>query len=229
MFPSSASPTVSDTKARWSIFSGVIAAWMFCASDYLLDMRSMFGEGFYSVFVAMNYGTALYAAVVMLAFPFLALVISLILRLSSLSWLVPFTWFFLLTVPMAIHTSFMYYYLVVNEVGTTGEGARLLAAFDQFKNPFGLAYFAGVAFLSACLFIAIAAGKSVFPRYFALINPLIGVLALRLIATLSPTFAEAVHAALVPASMLAAMVTVCGIYLLRHRSWRQLGKDSSPR
>ncbi|MDO5722624.1 MAG: hypothetical protein Q4P06_08835 [Actinomycetaceae bacterium] len=199
------------------IIASIVAAWMFFLSDYLLDMRGMFDERFYQVFENMSYPVAIYAAVSALAFPFLAMGLAHVLRAASLRLLVPVMVYFLLTVPIVIHTSFIYYYYVVTELGMSGEGKQLLDRFDAFKNVFGAAYFAGVALLSLALLVTVAMGKSVFPRYFALVNPIVGIVALNLLKAISPALGETLHPLFVPATFLAFLMTLYGLYLLRHR------------
>lgn len=203
-------------KYKLQLIAASIAAWLFCISDYLLDMRAMFDESFYLPFVHLSYGVALYATLVLFAFPFLAMGLSIILKLSKLSYTVPYMWYYLLTVPVIIHTSFIYYYEVVQSLGTQGQGRLLLDNFDQFKNVFGALYFAGLAIISLMLFITVVSNKTVFPRSFCLCNPLVGLAILFALKHFAPDMAELIYPLLVPATFLAILMTIYSLYLLQH-------------
>lgn len=204
---------MSARRKKIYLFLGAVAAWIFALSDKLMDMQGMFDERFYRPFLGMSRGVALYGSLSMLAFPCLALGLALILRAARLHVLVPLTLFYLLTVPMVIHTSFIYYYDVVNAPGSESWGPELLHHFDGYKNVFGAVYFLGLILISFCLFVQILRGRSLFPRSFAALNPLVGLGLLMLMRALVPSWAAVLYPFFVPASFLAYFVTACAIYL----------------
>lgn len=191
----------------------MIAAWIFALSDYFMDIQGMFDERFYRPFIGMPHGVALYGSISMLAFPCLALGLGIILRASRLHKMVPVMFYYLLTIPMIIHTSFIYYYYVVNDSAAVTQHIGLLARFDAYKNVFGAIYFIGLLIISFSLFVQILRAHSLFPRSFALLNPLVGVALLYLLRLFLPTLASFIYPLLVPASFLAFFVTACSIYL----------------
>lgn len=193
-------------KVKVSIILSIFAAWAFALSDYLLNMRNMYGPQFYSVFKGMSPGVVTYAAFSLFAFPFLAMGLTRIFNNSSLTPFVPVMKGFLSTVPVFIHASFIYYYLVVNHLGESGK--ELLAAFDRYKNPMGTLYFVGLIVLCLFLFIAIIRGKSSYPKAFAWVNPLVFVILLNILNLLAPAVAERIYPFMVPATILAVMMTV---------------------
>lgn len=210
---------MSLKRKKTYLVLSMIAAWIFALSDYLMDMQGMFDERFYRPFLNMSHGVALYGSVSMLAFPCLALGLGIILRASRLHKMVPVTFYYLLTVPMIIHTSFIYYYYVVNDSRDATAYTSLLSHFDVYKNVFGAVYFIGLFVISLSLFVQILRGHSFFPRSFAALNPLVGVGVLYLLRLILPTWASVCYPLLVPASFLAYFVTACCIYLCYKREY----------
>lgn len=207
----------------------IIAAWIFFLSDYLLDMREMFSPLYYQPFENMPASIAIYACLAMLATPFLAMGIAIILRLSKLTIIVPFMYFSLLTINVFMHSSFIFYYYTVKNLGINSSSERLFKDFDSMKNIFGASYFITVAIISLLLFIVIITKRSVFPRYFAFFNPLVGVVLLKLISFVSVNLAEAIHLILIPASTLAIFMTISIIYIFRHPELMNLEQESKDR
>lgn len=203
-------------RQKLYLILGTIAAWLFCLSDYLMDMQGMFDERFYRPFINMPHVIALYGCISMFAFPMLALGLSQILRAAKLNRLVAVTCYYLFTVPMIIHTSFIYYYYVVNSTSSEEYKKQLLVHFDAFKNVFGAIYFVGLLIISLLLFVQILRGKSAFPRYLSLLNPIVGIVILGVLKLLLPDVASIIYPLLVPASFLAYLVTACSIYLFKH-------------
>ena len=92
----------------------------------------------------------------------------------------------------------------------------LLAQYQSFKNIFGALFLAGVFIVSVWLFVVVAAGKTVFPRAFALLGPLTGVLLGRIIKAVSPSAAATLYPVLIPSFWMALLFTVYLLYVLRH-------------
>ena len=91
----------------------------------------------------------------------------------------------------------------------------LLAQYQSFKNIFDALFLANVLAVSVWLFAVVAAGKTVFPRAFALLGPLTGVLLGRIIKAVSPS-AAALYLVLIPSFWMALLFTVYLLYVLRH-------------
>lgn len=192
----------------------IISAWIFALSDYLLDMKSMFGAPFYSVFNGMPLHIMLYATFCLFAFPFLGWGLIEIFKRTNLQFLGPWISAFLATVPIFMHTSFLYYYFIVNDLGAAA--IPLLNKIEIYKNFIGILYFIGVAVISACLFYAVITGRSSYPKSFAWLNPLLAVIVLSVLKFVAPSFASVIYPLLVPATILALLMSLYLIYDFKH-------------
>lgn len=143
----------------------ICAAWIFSLSDHFINIKDMFGPGFHDAFQGMPEHIAIFGAFSFLAFPFLAMGLAHIFRRAQMNAFIPWMKGFLATVPVFIHTSFLYYYFTIRELGDGR--APLLQHFDFFKNIMGAAYFLGLLVLCACLFVYVLRGKSTYPTWFA--------------------------------------------------------------
>ena len=92
----------------------------------------------------------------------------------------------------------------------------LLAEYQSFKNIFGAVFLIGVLVVSVWLFVVVAAGKTVFPRTFALLSPLTGVLLGRMLRVVYPSAAGRLYPVLIPSFWMALLFTVYLLYLLRY-------------
>ena len=124
------------------------------------------------------------------------------------------------TVCIYMHSSYFYFARTAAYHASLSGAEReavgvLLAQYQSFKNIFGALFLAGVLAVSVWLFAVVAAGKTVFPRAFALLGPLTGVLLGRIIKAVSPS-AAALYPVLIPSFWMALLFTVYLLYVLRH-------------
>ena len=136
-------------------------------------------------------------------------------------WLCLLLVFLFSTVCIYMHSSYFYFARAAAYHASLSGAEReavgvLLAQYQSFKNIFGALFLAGVLAVSVWLFAVVAAEKTVFPRAFALLGPLTGVLLGRIIKAVSPSVAATLYPVLIPSFWMALLFTVYLLYVLRH-------------
>lgn len=202
-------------KKKIFLYLSIVGAWIFALADYLLDIKNMFGAGFYESFVGMDYKIIVFSTFSIFAFPFLAYGIRKILYDINLEKLSPFMLIYISTVPVFMHASFFYYYNVVNLSSASSYTVDLLNKFDILKNIFGTLYFVGLGIICIGIFIKILKGRTLYPRWFSIFNPIVGILFLNILKLILPNVAKVIYPLFVPGTILALMMTIYIIYSLR--------------
>lgn len=195
-------------KNKLKLILSILGIWVFVFTDFLLNIREMFGSGFYESFYNMDYRIILFSTLGIFAFPLVAIGLKKILLECNLENINPFMFGFISTVPVFMHTSFYYYYHVVNTIEDTENMLNLINKFDNLKDIFGKLYFIGLGLISLAILIQIFRNKSIYPRYFGFINPVFGLILINLIKVIAPSIAAFIYPIFVPATMLGFMMTL---------------------
>ncbi|MDO5708102.1 MAG: hypothetical protein Q4P31_05675 [Andreesenia angusta] len=190
------------------IISAVIAVWALALADLIIPIKNMYGEGFYTPIANASIGKVYYTTCALFTFPFIALGLKKIVMGTNLKWLTPLIFFFTGTITISIHTAYYYYYHVARRLEGNPILKDILKDFDKLKDILGTIYFIGLGFISLVLFIAVLMRKTIYPRYFAIFNPVVGVILLNLAYFINNSLGDILTPFLIPGTVLAIMVTI---------------------
>ena len=197
----------------------IVAVWLLAAADWIVPIKKMYGAAFYEPLVAAGTTKVVLGSLALFAFPFVTLGLRSLFLATKIRWMLPLVYLFTGTITISMHTSYYYYYQVARHLQQMPELQVILNDFDKYKDAMGTAYFVGLGLLCLCLLGVVAAGKSAFPRFFAVFNPVVGVIILSVVGAINHAAAEAIRPIFIPATMLAVMVTVylCYLYVTQHQ------------
>lgn len=189
----------------------IIAVWILASADYVVPIKNMYGPAFYENLKNLSLSQANYGAYMIFVLPFVALGLGKLMKGIHLKGLVPITYFFVASVMVCLHTSYIYYYHVSRRLAEHPELQSVIDDFDKFKNFVGTVYIVGLLVLSLVVFAYVAMGRSIYPKKFAVINPLTGILVL----SIFPNMQEPLYFVFIPATFFALMITTYLMYEYR--------------
>lgn len=214
---------MSEENTKLTAYAAIWLVWL---ADLAIDIRTMFDDGFWQNMAHLAPWRAEAATFALFLFPLVSGGVYVLNKGLRRPWLCLLLVFLFSTVCIYMHSSYFYFARAAAYHASLSGAEReavgvLLAQYQSFKNIFGALFLAGVLAVSVWLFAVVAAEKTVFPRAFALLGPLTGVLLGRIIKAVSPS-AAALYPVLIPSFWMALLFTVYLLYVLRH------GYASSP-
>jgi len=203
-----------EKQIKLIAYASIIALWLVWLADLAIDIRTMFDDGFWQALANLAPWRVEVATFALFLFPFVSGGVYVLNRGLRQPWLCLMLVFLFSTVCIYMHSSYFYfaraaaYHATLSGAEREAVGA-LLAEYQSFKNIFGAVFLIGVLVVSVWLFAVVAAGKTVFPRAFALLSPLTGVLLGRMLRVVYPSAAvEILIAALTFVLLDALMLSV---------------------
>ena len=202
-----------EKQIKLIAYASIIALWLVWLADLAIDIRTMFDDSFWqnmAVLPPWRVGVATFA---LFLFPLVSGGVYVLNRGLRQPWLCLMLVFLFSTVCIYMHSSYFYFARAAAYHATLSGSEReavgvLLAEYQSFKNIFGAMFLIGV--------LIVAAGKTVFPRAFALLSPLTGVLLGRMLRIVYPSAAGTLYPVLIPSFWMALLFTVYLLYLLRY-------------
>ena len=201
-------------------YLAIIAIWLIWLSDLAIDIRTMFDDGFWQPMANLQPWRITFATFALFLFPLVSGGVYVLNKglkkpLLSLLLFVIFS-----TVCIYMHSSYFFFAKASSYYADTSGAeqaviAGLLQEYNAFKNTFGAIFLISVLIASAWLLVVVAANKTVFPRYFALLNPLTGTVLGKSIHALYPPLATMIYPVIIPAFWMALLFTVYLLYLLK--------------
>lgn len=221
---------------KWMFPAGIaaiIAAWLIYFSDLAIDIRDMFGDGYWEHMPQLEPWRIQAGAFALFLFPFLALGCVVLHRGLGARWLCAALAFTLCTFCVFLHSSYFFFARAAArraEAAPAEQAALdgLLAEYSDFKNIFGAGYLGAILLLSAATFIIVITGRSAFPRVFALINPLTGVALSRAVQAFAPQLLDPLSPFLIPAFWFSLMLSLYIGFVLLTGDRAQLGRSRRP-
>ncbi|MDO5715644.1 MAG: hypothetical protein Q4P25_03615 [Tissierellia bacterium] len=207
---------MSAKTGKINFFEMVIVlfcVWLLAVSDLIVPIKNMYGNAFYMPIANSSIGQIYYITLMFFTFPIIAWGLKKILEQTAYPWLAPFVFYFSTTVTVSIHTAFYYYYHVSRRLDDSPMIKEILKDFDRLKDVLGTMYFIGLILLSLIFFFGILRKKSIFPPWFCLLNPLMGMMFYYILALIYQPLADLLYPLLIPGTMLAIMVTVYLLYM----------------
>ena len=210
-----------EKQIKLIAYASIIALWLVWLADLAIDIRTMFDDGFWQNMAVLPPWRVEVATFALFLFPFVSGGVYVLNRGLRQPWLCLMLVFLFSTVCIYMHSSYFYfaraaaYHATLSGAEREAVGA-LLAEYQSFKNIFGAVFLIGVLVVSVWLFVVVAAGKTVFPRAFALLSPLTGVLLGRMLRVVYPSAAGTLYPVLIPSFWMALLFTVYLLYLLRY-------------
>ena len=218
---------MSEENTKLTAYAAIAAIWLVWLADLAIDIRTMFDDGFWQNMAHLAPWRVEAATFALFLFPLVSGGVYVLNKGLRRPWLCLLLVFLFSTVCIYMHSSYFYFARAAAYHASLSGAERkavgvLLTQYQSFKNVFGALFLAGVFIVSVWLFAVVAAGKTVFPRAFALLGPLTGVLLGRIIKAVSPSAAATLYPVLIPSFWMALLFTVYLLYVLRH------GYASSP-
>lgn len=212
---------MSEKNTKLTAYAAIAAIWLVWLADLAIDIRTMFDDGFWQNMVNLAPWRVKAATFALFLFPLVSGGVYVLNKGLRRPWLCLLLVFLFSTVCIYMHSSYFYFARAAAYHASLSGAEReavgvLLAQYQSFKNIFGALFLAGVLAVSVWLFAVVAAGKTVFPRAFALLGPLTGVLLGRIIKAVSPSAAAALYPVLIPSFWMALLFTVYLLYVLRY-------------
>lgn len=204
-------------KKGFSIWAAIVSSWLIYLADLAVDMKDLFGPGFWQDLAKVEEWKLYLAAFALLLFPFLAkgsILLGLGLKRKWLGNLLAATF---ASLCVFLHSSYIFF----GKTGGAYQEARgetrqvlgqLLAEFTAFKNSLAVPYFLSILVLSLLIFWIVVKGKSIYPPYMAWINPLTGLAIRGVMRLVIPELNHLLYPFVIPAFWVALMMTV---YLLK--------------
>ena len=210
---------MEKNKKYIELISILIAMWALAIADLLVPIKKMYGMDFYMPLANASFGKIIYITLALFTFPFIAYGFKKIIDGTALKSLSMYVAYFFSTITVFLHSSYYYYYQVARRLNQHPELQAILNDFDKIKNVIGTIYFLGLILISAILFIQIAFGKSIYPKWFAVINPIVGMIILSIVSKINFTFYQLIYPIFIPATVLAIMMTVYLVYCWKKQGW----------
>ena len=212
---------MSEENTKLAAYAAIAAIWLVWLADLAIDIRTMFDDGFWQNMAHLAPWRVEAATFALFLFPLVSGGVYVLNKGLRRPWLCLLLVFLFSTVCIYMHSSYFYFARAAAYHASLSGAEReavgvLLAQYQSFKNIFGALFLAGVLAVSVWLFIVVVAGKTVFPRAFALLSPLTGVLLGRIIKAVSPSAAATLYPVLIPSFWMALLFTVYLLYVLRH-------------
>ena len=212
---------MSEENTKLTAYAAIAAIWLVWLADLAIDIRTMFDDDFWQNMAHLAPWRVQAATFALFLFPLVSGGVYVLNKSLRRPWLCLLLVFLFSTVCIYMHSSYFYFARAAAYHASLSGAEReavgvLLAQYQSFKNIFGALFLAGVLAVSVWLFIVVVAGKTVFPRAFALLGPLTGVLLGRIIKAASPSAAATLYPVLIPSFWMALLFTVYLLYVLRH-------------
>lgn len=204
----------------------IIATWVIYVADLAINIFNMFGDSFWQSLIGIAAWKVYYATFVLFLFPILScssLLLSKPLKSRTLGVLMAVTFS---TVCIYMHSIYFPFAKTAALYATADHPTKqtlrdLLKHFTSIKDIFGVIFMAAFLVIFARIFIRVISGRTEFPRYFAFINPVTGLLVSILLRTIAPGAREAIMPVFVSSFWLGLLMTSYLLYWLRLRSSRR--------
>ena len=212
---------MSEKNTKLTAYAAIAAIWLVWLADLAIDIRTMFDDGFWQNMANLAPWRVKAATFALFLFPLVSGGVYVLNRSLRQPWLCLMLVFLFSTVCIYMHSSYFFFARAAAHHAALSGAEReavgaLLAEYQAFKNIFGAVFLIGVLIVSVWLFAVVAAGKTAFPRVFALFSPLTGVLLGRMLKAVSPSAAAALYPVLIPSFWMALLFTVYLLHVLRH-------------
>lgn len=198
----------------------IVALWVLTAADWVIPIAQIHGAAYSGALADATASQTLFCTLVLFTFPLATWALGELLARLGLGMLTPLVAAFFGTVTIFMHTSFYFYHWAAQHA--SGDAlTTMIGSFDALKDPMGTAYMIVLGLISLVVLVTMLRGR-VFPRALALVNPITGLVVLRLLKTLSPGLMRALTPALIPATMFALLITLSLLIIhVRERRGRQ--------